>query len=55
MEPVNIGQQCGDDLVASADAQRSPGEKIVLNVGNDQRIVGLEGFHRSCALLTGKN
>ena len=47
LESTNVGQQNGNDLISAADAEGAAGEKIVLNVGNQQGIVGCEGYHES--------
>src|SRR5215831_10863513 len=43
-------RKIGSALVAAADTQRSTREKIVLDIGNQQRITDSEGLHTIGAL-----
>ena len=50
----DIVQQGGNDLIAAADAERSAGKEIVLDVRNDQGITGCQDLHRRHMLPSSK-
>jgi hypothetical protein len=47
LKEAGIVQEGWNDFTPAADAQRSSWEKIILDVSEEQRIMGCEGNHRS--------
>ena len=45
VESVEIPSKDWNDTISAADAQRPTGKEIVLDVRNEQCIVGFEGVH----------
>ena len=45
LKEAGIVQECWNDFIAAADSQRPSWEKIVLDVSEDQRIMGGESHH----------
>ena len=47
LEPTQVGQQDGNDLISPADPEGAAGEEVILDISNQQGIVWCEGYHES--------
>ena len=47
LEAAGIAHEDGDDVVTAADPERTAWQKIVLDVGHEQGVIGFERLHRT--------
>lgn len=53
LKAPDIAHENGNDFVAAADAERATGQEIILDVGDEQRIMDCEGYHERIAINLG--
>jgi hypothetical protein len=53
LKPLNIVHEDKKNIITTVDLERSTWQEIILNIGDEQRIMSCEGYHERIAINLG--